>query len=160
MKEKYFLTLRLQKGNEVKIDISLLEIAKGYFPKTLEEIDNFTLNFTQEELIKEIDKANIADNYLEGLLCITDNAKHILPVLTKDYVQNFNIYNYLMANISNKTLMNNLINKYQNYGSEADTQNFKKMLKVQNVDESYKLINKLAYFKRRKLLCYLIENVK
>ena len=158
MEDKYFLTLRYQKGNEVIIDISLLEVAKGFYPRTLEEIDDFTLNFTEEEILKEIEKANIAGDFLDGLLCITDNHKHKpLPVLTKDYVNNFNIYNYLKENINNKILMNKLVNKYQNYSEDKD---FKEAIKMQNVNEAFTLINKLPYFKRRKLLCYLIECVK
>ena len=86
MEDKYFLTLRHQKGNEVKIDISLLEVAKGFYPRTLEEIDNFTLNFTKKELLQEIEKANIAGDFIDGLLCITDNHNHNHNIYTQIYV--------------------------------------------------------------------------
>lgn len=159
-KEKYFLTLRIQKGQEARIDISLLDIAKGYYPQSLKEIDIFTLNLTKNELLKEIDKANIADKYLEGDLCIT-STKNIkpMPVLTKDYVNNFNIYNYLLENITNKKLMNNLINKFQNYeNNENIIMNLKNNINNGNAIETFKIINNLDYIYQRKLLCYLIKN--
>ncbi len=156
--EKYFLTLRIQKGQEAKIDISSLAKAKGFFSTNLEEIDNFTLNFTYDELIEEIDEANIADAYLEGTLCITDNQNHRpLKVLTKDYVQNFNLYTFINDHLNDKKIMNNIVNKFHNFSKMATYEEFKKAINEGNIKVIFELLNDLDYLNRRKLLCYLID---
>ena len=160
MDRKYFLTLRVQKGREAKIDLSLLEGARGFNSTDLRIIDQFTLNFTYNELMQEIIKANIADAYLTGELCITDNQNHRpLKVLTKDYVKDFNIFKYINENINNKKIMNNIVNKFHNYSEEKMYNTFKTAVKEENRDVIFTLLNNLEYLDLRKLLCYLIETV-
>lgn len=162
-KEKiiYFLTLRIQKGQEVKIDLSQMSIMNGYVPTTLEDIDNVTLNFTKDELLKEIDKENLAGVYINGSLCITDSANHRpLPVLTKDYVNDFNIFNYVSVNINNKNLMSNLNNKCQNLiATEEEKEKFKNAIHEANINAIFEGIKALSYEAKRELVCYVIDNI-
>ena len=94
---RYSLALQKQKGNEVLINTLDLDIAKGFFSTSIEQIDAFTLNFTKEEIISAIERANIADGYLDGELIVQslDNKKDIKVAMTKDFVKDFEIGNYL-----------------------------------------------------------------
>ena len=76
--QKHFLALMLRPGDCVLIDISKLDIANGYNPNTLAEIDTFTMCFSKSELLDSIKRANIADErYLNGTMVIQDNQKHL-----------------------------------------------------------------------------------
>ncbi len=162
---KYFLALQLIKGQEVLIDISVLDIAHLFNPRNLEEIDAFTLNFTKEEIINSIDRANIADGYLNGNLCIVlvRNKKVIdtKEVLTKDFVNNFELGQYLYSIINNKNLLSNFANKYNSYN--IDIENKQLMItacKQRDIEQIYILFNKLDYINKREFLIYIINNTK
>ena len=157
---KFFLTLELIKGNDVFIDISLLDIAKGYFPKTLEEIDAFTMHFTTKEIKDAIDRANIADGYLDGMLCITclKNKKHeTKKALTKDFINDFDIIKYLESIKDNKNLISNFVNKYMSYVANDKKEKMKEAMKNNDLNKMYNLFNELPYLKKRDFLVYLIN---
>ena len=161
---KFCLALQLIKGQEVLIDISVLDIARLFNPRNLEEIDAFTLNFTKEEIINSIDRANIADGYLNGHLCVAlVRGKKVIDIkeaLTKDFVNNFNLAQYLTSIINNKNLLSNFANKYNSYNVGVED---KKLMinacKETNIDEIYRLFNNLNYFSKREFLIYLINNI-
>ena len=164
MATQYLLALQLQKGQEVYIDISALAIAQNFKPASLMEIDAFTMSFTKEEIIKAIADANIADGFLMGNLCIIGlegKNKHVLPVLTKDLGGNFKIEQYLTNNLSNKALMNDLVNKFNSLSPVAELkQSLKEALKASDVMEICAVINQLPYEKLRELICYLLNNLE
>lgn len=157
----YFLTLRIQKGQETRIDLSQMRVSQGFNPISLEDLDAFTLNFTKDELLKEIDNDNLAGEYINGTLCITDNQNHRpLPVLTKDYVGDFNIFNYITVNIHNKNLMSNLNNKYQNLMmNDIVKEKFKNAIHEENIDGIFEGIRELEYIHQRELVCYIIDSL-
>lgn len=164
MQQQYFLTLQLQKGKKVYIDIASLTIAQNFKPISLEDIDAFTISFTKEEILKAIAEANIADGYLEGnlcIICLEDKKEHVLPVLTKDIGGNFKIEQYLSNNINNKNLMNDFRNKFNNVVlDELSKQQLKAAFKELNLTRIYELFYQLPYINRRELIFYLINNLE
>ena len=50
--QKHFLALMDRPGDYVLIDISKLDIAGGYQPNTLVELDTFTMSFSKDEIIE------------------------------------------------------------------------------------------------------------
>ncbi|MEG1506970.1 MAG: hypothetical protein RR478_05700, partial [Bacilli bacterium] len=144
----------------IYIDISKLSISNGYLPVTLGEIDSFTMCFTKEEIMNAIIDANIAkDKYLNGKLCITDNQKHNpIDVITKDFLNEFNINLFLKENIKNKNLMNNIVNKLVSLISDTNLiTSFKIFIKNEDITGIENIIFSIPYLTERKLFIYLIE---
>ncbi len=160
--QKHFLALQTLPGKNVYIDISLLDLAGGYFPNTLEEIDAFTAYFSHEEIIKAIQRANLADQeFLNGTLCIVDNQKHKpLKVITKDYLDGFNFEQYLFLNLNDKNFTNLLINKATSLMEDNVKALFREKVKTEDLAAILEMINTIPYLKRRKLLVYLIDHYR
>lgn len=121
---KFDIVLKKDRGNYMPIDISLLELKSDY-SNDLMALDLFTINYTKNELLELIKKANIvADDYLDGELRIAklDSEKHRYvsdyPILTSDYLNGFNLEKFLEENIKDKNLMNTIRNKYKDYLEE------------------------------------------
>ena len=158
---RYSLALQKQKGNEVLINTLDLDIAKGFFSTDIEQIDAFTLNFTKEEIIASIERANIADGYLEGELIIQslENKKDIKVAMTKDFVKDFEIGNYLYMIKDNKNLLSNFANKYMSIVNDENLKNRMKDALKNNIEEMYKLFEELPYINKREFIVYLINSI-
>ena len=51
MEDKYYLAIETKPKNFFPINLADLNIAKNFTTWKLEELDNFTLKFTEEEII-------------------------------------------------------------------------------------------------------------
>lgn len=161
MKEsKYCLALMLPKGRIALINIADLDISNHYLPQSLEEIDAFTMHFTEKEIKEAIKKANTASGFIDGTLCLVDvfYKKNIpMQVLTKDFLNDFNIGQYIMSILPNKNLLNNFVNKYIALTNNEELKILiKEAVKEQDVTKIIDLFNKLEYLAKRELIAYLI----
>ena len=104
--QKHFLSLMARIGDYVFIDISKLDIANGYYPSSLADIDSFTMHFSVDEIMNSIKRANLASNkYLNGTLVIEDNQKHNpIIVIDKDFYNNFRIDLFLSEKMNKKRI--------------------------------------------------------
>lgn len=156
--QKHFLALMSRPGDYVFIDISKLDIANGYNPSNLGEIDSFTMHFNIDEIMESIKRANVvSQNYLEGILVIADNQKHNpLDVIDKKYYNNFQINEFLSSKLSNKMFINNIVNKF---GSICNDQkeNFNNALKENNINKAIDILFSMPYLKLRKYMMYLVD---
>lgn len=158
--QKHFLSLMFRVGDYAYIDISVLDIAGGYRPNRLEDIDSFTMHFTKEEIMAAIKRSNVVnDKYLSGQLVIADNQKHKpIRVIDKNYYNNFRIDLYLKEKMQNKQEINNIFNKFKSICLEEKTNNdFHKALLDNNLDLAIDILFNLPYLKLRKFIVYLLD---
>ncbi len=157
----YFLALQRMPGDKILIDISKLSIVLNYHPQTLNEIDNFTCQFSEDEIYASINEANIVDEtYKNASLVIVETPTNkILKVLTKDLLQDFNLATFIRENIKNKQLMNNIAYKLGNLLPDGTSimPMFKKNIQCLNISGLLELICSLPYEIERKFLIYIIE---
>lgn len=158
--QKHFLALMVRPGDYVLIDISKLDIARGYEPNELIELDTFTMSFSKEEIIASIKRANIADQrYLNGNLVVQDNQKHKpIAVIDRDFYDNFRIDLFLKEHMEDKNFMNMIINKFSAIVKDDKiTQSFKKTLGINDLIDACNVLFNLPYLVQRKFIVYLIE---
>ncbi len=159
--QKHFLSLMARIGDYIFIDISKLDIANGYNPTTLSDIDSFTMHFSTYEIINSIKRANLAiDRYINGSLVIEDNQKHNpIKVIDKDFYNGFRIDLYLREKMKNKMEINNILNKFRSIcKDEVIEESFIKSIKSNNLDLAVDILFNLPYLTLRKFIVYLIEN--
>ena len=157
--QRHFLAFLRRPGDYVFIDTSKLDICGNYLI-SLENIDDFTMKYTKEEIIASIKRANIADDtYLNGVLVIQDNQKHNpLPVIDKDFYGDFNVYSYLKEKIDDKNKISNIINKFSAIiKDERISKDFKEYLKSGNIEIALNILFDLPYLNIRKFIIYLVE---
>src|SRR5574344_472836 len=190
----YNLVIKKDRGNYMPINISLLGFNLGKLNDIM-SIDMFTSKYSKEELLKAIKNANIVtSDFLDGELKIAklDVKKHKYivdyPILTSDYLNGFNLNNYLNNNIKDKSIMNILRSKYKdilvdknvNVDNE-ETNAFIDFSKIKeeniikksindkllefdeaknnyDVEKLIKIIFSLDYIDSKKLCSYIIEN--
>ena len=158
--QKHFLALMDRPGDYCLIDISKLDIANGYQPNTLLELDTFTMYFGANEIIESIKRANIADlRYISGTLVVQDNQKHNpIPVIDRDFYDNFRIDLFLKDHSEDKNVMNTIINKFASFIKDnATIQNFKEAMRNNNIAAACEVVFSVPYFEQRKFVVYLIE---
>lgn len=158
--QRHFLALLKRPGDYVFIAISKLDIANGIPRIFLQAIDSFTMNFTIDEIIQSIKRANIvSEEYLNGQLVIQDNQKHNpLKVIDKDFYSDFNINVYLKELLNNKNRLNNIINKFSAIvKDERISKDFKDYLKSGNIEIVINIIFSLPYLEQRKIIVYFVE---
>ena len=158
--QKHFLALMDRPGDCVLIDVSKLDIANGYNPNTLAELDAFTMYFSKPELLDAIKRANMANQrYLNGTMVIQDNQKHNpIEVIDRDFYDNFRIDLFLKDKMFDKNASNMIINKFSAIVKDATlTENFKKAMRMNDLDEACNILFELPYLIQRKLIVYLIE---
>ena len=158
--QKHFLALQYLPGDYCYVEIPKLDIASNYQPTCLAEIDSFTMNFSEEEIFNSIKRANIVGNkYFDGKLVIADNQKHNpLKVITKDFYDEFNIEDYILNNMYDKNIMNNLVNKFASIIKDDEISlSFKNAYNNLDVYKMQEILFNQDYLLQRKLIVYLIE---
>lgn len=158
--QRHFLALMYRPGDYAFIDISKLDIARGYNPILLQDIDSFTMHYTKNEIMAAIISANIASaKYLSGTLVISDNQKHNpIMVIDKDFYDNFQIDKYILSKKNDKNTINTIINKFKAINKDEDiNQKFSESLKNGNIIEILDILFNLPYLDLRKMMIYLIE---
>lgn len=158
--QRHFLALLDRPGDFVLIDISRLDIANGYHPNTLAELDTFTMYFSRQEILEAIKRANIAEQrYLNGNLVVQDNQKHKpIPVIDRDFYDNFRIDLFLKDKMGDKNTANKLINKLGAWVKDSKVLNdFKLAILTNNLDDVCDIIFNLPYLVQRKYIIYLLE---
>ena len=158
--QKHFLALMDRPGDCLLIDISKLDIANGYQPNNLAELDTFTMCFGTPEILASIKRANIADErYLNGTLVIQDNQKHKpLPVIDRDFYDNFRIDIFLKDHTVDKNVLNMIINKFGSFVKDEDIlEKFKIAMRSNNINQALEVVFSIPYLEMRKFIVYLIE---
>ena len=158
--QKHFLALQAMPGDYNYIDISKLSISNYYMPQTLADIDSFTMCFTTEEIMSAIEDANIVeDKYLSGALCIADNQKHNpIKVITKDFLNDFDLGKFLRDNSEDKNLMNTILNKLSALVSDEQLKaQFRIATRISDINKMLVIIYNLPYLTQRKFMIYCIE---
>ncbi len=158
--QKFFLALMARVGDYSFIDIRKLDIAFGYSPNSLADIDSFTMHFSKYEIINSIKRGNLtSEKYLNGKLVIEDNQKHKpLEVIDKEYYNNFRIDLYLKEKIENKQEANNIINKFKSICKDESIWNsFTFAIKNKNLDLIVDILFNLPYLSLRKYMIYLLD---
>ena len=159
--QKHFLSLMARIGDYTFIDISKLDIANGYNPYNLADIDSFTMHFSKEEIMDSIKRANlVSDKYLNGTLVIADNQKHNpVEVIDKEFYNTFRIDLYLGEIMQNKVKTNNMINKFRSICKDkVITDSFTLAIKNNNLDLAIDILFNLPYLTLRKFMIYLIDD--
>ena len=157
--QKHFLALMDRPGDYVFIDISKLDIANGYQPETLMELDTFTMSFTKDEIIAAVKRANIAgQKFINGSLVIQDNQKHKpIQVIDRDFYDNFRIDLFLKEHMADKNFINMIINKFGSIVKDDKiSQAFKISLGTEDLMDACNVLFNLPYLVQRKFIVYLI----
>ena len=158
--QKHFLSLMARIGDYIFIDISKLDIANGYNPHNLVDIDSFTMHFSKEEILSSIRRANLVSNtYLNGQLVIADNQKHNpIDVIDKEFYNNFRIDLYLNEIMKNKVKLNNTLNKFRSICKDKVIEDsFILAIKNNNLDLAIDILFNLPYLTLRKFIIYLLN---
>lgn len=158
--QKHFLALMDRPGDYLLIDISKLDIANGYQPNNLAELDTFTMYFDASEILDAIKRANIADErYINGTLVIQDNQKHKpLPVIDRDFYDNFRIDLFLKEHLDDKNVLNMIINKFGSYVKDEEVlAKFKSAMRSGNIVQASEVVFSVPYLEMRKFIVYLVE---
>ena len=158
--QRHFLALMYRPGDYAYIDISKLDIASGYSPILLQDIDSFTMHYTKNEIMAAIIGANIVSSkYLSGSLVISDNQKHNpIEVIDKDFYNNFQIDKYLLSKLNDKNAINTIINKFRAINKDEEiNQKFSEALKSGNIIDVLDILFNIPYLDLRKMIIYLIE---
>lgn len=158
--QKHFLALMDRPGDFVLIDVSKLDIANGYVPNTLAELDTFTMYFSKQEIMSAIKRANIADQrYLNGNLVVQDNQKHKpIEVIDREFYDNFRIDLFLKDKMLDKNTLNMISNKFMAIVKDGEiAKQFKDAMRLGNLDLVCDIIFNLPYLVQRKFIIYLIE---
>ncbi len=152
MENKYYIAVEIKPNNYFPINLKELSIAKGFNSYDIEELDSFTLNYTEEEIKNAIIEDNLLtiDNSMSLVVIYYEkNVIRKTDVLTKDKLYDLN--KYIKDNFNNKVFINKIYNFLNNKVSE-DLDILKNPL---NIEEYMRVIDKLSYVVRRKLYFYL-----
>lgn len=155
MEDKYYLAIETKPKNFFPINLADLNIAKNFITWKLEELDNFTLKFTEEEIIKSIREANLLDiteNMAVVVIYYEKNVVRKAEVLTKE--KYYDMWAYLKDNYQNKNLLNKIYNFLNN---KVDSEILTKLKNNSNVNDFLNTLMKLQYSVQRKLYFYLYE---
>ena len=155
MENKYYLAICPKPNNYFPINLLDLKISKGYTTMVLEELDNFTLKYTLEEIKEAIREANVLEVDKETKVVIIYYEKdevRSIPVLTKDI--NFDMWQNIKDNFNDKNYRNKIYNFLKN-----KTDLVKELKDMDKIEEYILLIRKLPYILQRKLYFYLDERI-
>ncbi len=155
MENKYYLAICPKPNNYFPINLLDLKISKGYTTMVLEELDNFTLKYTLEEIKEAIREANVLEVDKETKVVIIYYEKdevRSIPVLTKDI--NFDMWQNIKDNFKDKNYRNKIYNFLKN-----KTDLVKELKDMDKIEDYILLIRKLPYILQRKLYFYLDERI-
>lgn len=151
----YYLVLEYRHGDFMPIDINLLNKSNINFNE-IKSIDNFTKKYSKEEIIDLIKENNLVPKeYLNGDLLIINDKKYRYQLLTKN--DSFALDTFIIDNISNKVVMNKLVNIYQKYTKE-NIDLLKKTINSQNIKDTLDVLLSLDYEILRNIYVYLANN--
>lgn len=156
MEKKYYLAIETMPRSYFPINLSDLKIADNFTTTKLEELDNFTLKFTKDEIIAAVKMANLLEIKNNMPLIIIYHEKNVvrkMEVLTKDI--SFDMWEYLKETLDNKTIQNKIHNFLQNKISKETLDNLKN---IKDYKELINIISNMPYEVERKLYFYLYEN--
>lgn len=157
-KVNYYLVLEKRLGDYNLIDINKLDICDMPVTNDIAAIDSFTLKFSEKEIKDSIERSNMSQvEYLDGTLKIVSDAKHNLPILSKDMFTI--IKEFQNSNVDTpQDLKNKLFGSYkrvvENIFEDKDfihgiLERFKVALRNNNKEEIFKIIEELPYAKSR-----------
>lgn len=155
MENKYYLAVETKPNNYFPVNLLDLNIAKNFTTFKLEELDNFTLKFTQAEIRKAIKEANLLDINEHMSLVIIYYEKNVVrktSVLTKETY--YDMWTYLQNNYQDKNLLNKIFNFLKN---KIDNEALTKIKNSNNINDFLMLIAQLPYLVQRKMYFYLDE---
>lgn len=165
-----YLAFEERPNSYIPIDLSNLEIFRGKrLDGSIKSLDEFTMKFSEEELIDAIKKSNtvVLDNYDVPLVVVYKN--HPLPLITNQNISALNMTDIFNEALENKSLANKLKNKIQsiikkymsNYISEEGIQvllkNFQIAISTKNYNYLMYIFNNLSYEGQRELAFYFYE---
>lgn len=157
----YYLVFDTKKNGPMPVDIKLFD-SNFDGNLSIENIDKFTVNYSNEELLEIVREANIlSDEYLFGEIYIIDNNRRKFPVILKDTFLNFDLITFLFQNLDNKIVMNQLFNKYSAIvKNETEyVQTFKNSIESGIISEIGCHILSLNYLEQRKLMFYIVTKM-
>lgn len=139
--KEYYLAISTEKKSPMPIELD--RISPLLIQGDLKKLDEYTVNYTYDALMRIIEQNNlIAYDYYGGNLQILSKSSKTLkiPVMCSDTFNNFDLSEFIISEIKNKNLMNKVFNQFRNITKSS-----------KNVDYIY--INKLIKEnKRRELL--------
>ena len=151
----YFLVLEKRPKDFMPINIQIINKDQKTNYLTIQNIDNFTRNYTSLE-IKDLIKQNnlVTEDYLNGNLWVINENKYRYPVFTKDI--NLSMDDFLLKNINNKQLMNKFINIYSKYSKE-NLDLLKENIQKEKVANILQILFSLDYLSIRNIYFYINE---
>ena len=151
----YFLVLEKRPKDFMPINIQIINKDQKTNYLTIQNIDNFTRNYTSLE-IKDLIKQNnlVTEDYLNGNLWVINENKYRYPVFTKDI--NLSMDDFLIKNINNKQLMNKFINIYSKYSKE-NLDLLKENIQKEKVANILQILFSLDYLSIRNIYFYINE---
>lgn len=156
MSNKYYLVLEYLPGDFMTVDINVInQDNNNYY--LIQNIDQFTTQYSEEEIKNLISKANIVpDRYLNGKLHIINENKYRFPILTKDC--NFSLDKFILENIDDKQVMNKFINVFRKY-DKNNFENINNAIKKRDITKIINILFSLPYESIRGIYIYLYLNV-
>lgn len=165
-----YLAFEERPNSYVPIDLSNLEIFRGKkLDGTIKSLDEFTMKFSEEELIDAIKRSNtvVLDNYDVPLVIVYKN--HPLPLITNQNINALDMADIFHEALENKELANKLKNKIQNImkkcmlnyiseeGIQKLTKSFQVAINTKNYNYLMYIFNNLSYEGQRELAFYFYE---
>lgn len=154
MENKCFLAVEIKSKNYFPINLLDLQISPNRVITKIEELDSYTLKYTEKELKDAIKEANLLTMRDDMSLVVIYNEKsrfRKVDVMTKDL--KFNLWEDIKKKY-NKIYLNKVVNFLNNKVTEKELQQIKMS---STPEELIKAINALPYFIERKLYFYLYE---
>ncbi len=154
MENKCFLAVEIKPKNYFPINLLDLQISPNRVITKIEELDSYTLKYTEKELKDAIKEANLLTMRDGMSLVVIYNEKsrfRKVDVMTKDL--KFNLWEDIKKKY-NKIYLNKVVNFLNNKVTEKELQQIKMS---STPEELIKAINALPYFIERKLYFYLYE---
>ena len=163
MQEGLFPYLVVEKRNNdfAFINVADLDIFKDMNYNSFLTLDNLLKAYTEEEIKDSIIRANVVPdvNVKEKKLLIK-YGNYKLPLLTRDIVDNFSFYDFIIANFEDKRMTNIFYNKLASIvKNDARAELFKTFLDDSTPDEFLKSLDWLSYVEQREFYFYIYNDV-
>jgi len=168
-KINYYLVIEKRLGDNNLVDINKLDICDTFVGNDIADIDTFTSRFTVEEIKDSIIRSNIVQNdYLDGTLKVISDAKHNLPILSKDTFLSIIDFQNSGLEMENN-FKNKLFGTYKKIVEQLFTdtdfiktmlERFKEVLRNNNKEEMFKYIAELPYYKGRMIYFIIFDEIQ